>query len=256
MKRFFLLLSWLFLLTSYFVPHSSFAQTKHKIMLIPFEPKLYMSQVDHKFNAETKLTQKQIKETFRKGVNKELENALKKSFDVLDLLKDTTKYKKDLFSIYKTLTYSYDKVPDQTNYKAPVNEKGKQDNIKKGQLIVETDPNARFMNAKIMSPNMVPGLFAKYKTDLFLFVNQLDITSNTLATGEMGTISERIITVHYTVYTVDAKEIQSGICSVKFPGDVNTPSKIISSYVAKIALEITRRINIALAKIKETETKK
>ncbi len=247
----------LFLLGSCFLLLGSLhAQTKHKVMIIPFEPKLYMSQVDHKFNAETKLTQKQIKEAFRKGVNKELENALKKNFEVLDLLKDTTKYKKDLFAIYKSLTYSYDKVPDQSNYKAPVNAKDKQENIKKGQLVVETDPNTRFMNAKIISPTMVPGLFTKYKTDLFLFVNQLDITSNTLATGETGTISERIVTVHYTVYTVDAKEIQSGVCSVKFPGEANNPSKIISSYISKIAVEITRRINIALTKIKEKEPKK
>lgn len=244
---------WLFFLCLLFL--GSVAQTKHKIMLIPFEPKLYMSQVDHKINAETKMTQKQIRETFRKGVNKELESALKKNYEVVDLLKDTTKYKKDLFAIYKTLTYSYDKAPDQSNYKAPVNEKNKNESIKKGQLVVETDPNTRFMNAKIMSPNMVPGLYAKYKTDLFLFINQLDIISSTVATGETGTFSERVITLHYTAYTVDAKEIQSGICSVKFSAEVNAPSKIISAYISKIAAEITRRITLAVAKKDATEKK-
>lgn len=244
----------LFILASCLLPLGSVAQ-KHKIMLIPFEPKLYMSHVDHKFNAETKMTQKQIKEAFRKGVNKELETAFKKNFEVLDLMKDTAKYKKDLFGIYKNLTYTFDKVPDQSNYKAPVNEKNKNDNIKKGQLIVETDPNARFMNAKITSANMVPGLYVKYKTDMFLFANQLDIISNTLATGETGTLSERIITLHYTVYTVDAKEIQSGICSVKFPADVNAPNKIISAYIGKIAVEIARRVSVALAR-KEAVQKK
>ncbi len=234
----------------------SFAQNKHKILIVPFEPKLYMSQVDHKFNAETKMTQKQIKETFRKGVNKELEGALKKNYEVLDLMKDTAKYKKDLFAIYKNLTYTFDKVPDQNNYKAPVNDKTKTESVKKGQLVVETDPNARFMNAKITSPNMAPGLYAKYKTDMFLFVNQLDIISNVLASGETGTISERIITIHYTVYTIDAKEIQSGICSVKFPGDADSPSKIISSYIGKIAAEITRRINIAVTRKEAAEKKK
>jgi len=238
----------------------SYSQTGiHNFMIIPFEPKLYMSQVDHKFNAETKLNQKQIREVFRRGVNSELRNALiknKKYFEVIDLLKDTNKYKKDLLLIYKNLTYSFDKVPDQAEYKAPVTEKTKNDNIKKGQLVVETDPNARFMNAKVTNAGLVPSLFSKYKIDVFLFVNQLDITSTSLASGETGTLTERMITVHYTVYTINAREIQSGICSVKFPGDVNTPSKIISSYIGKIAAEITRRIGIALAKEEKRLQKK
>lgn len=242
------LASCLLLFASCLLPLGCFSQTKHKIMLVPFEPKLYMSQVDHKFNAETKQTQKQIKETFRKGVNKEMESALKKSYEVVDLLKDTVKYGKDLSAIYKSLTYSYDKVPDQSNYKAPVSDKNKQDNIKKGQLVVETDPNARFMNAKLTNSTLAPGLFARYKTDVFLFITQLDIISTTLATGETGTLTERTITLHYSAYSIDAKEIQAGTCSLKIPGDVNTPAKIVSSYISKMATEITRRINVALTK--------
>ena len=244
-------------LCSCFFALVSFSQTKLKVMIIPFEPKMYMSQIDHRINAETKFTQKEIREKFRKGVNEELTGVLKKNFEVLDLMKDTAKYRKDLFAIYKSLTYSYDKVPDQNNYIAPVTEKDKKNQtIKNGQLIVETDPNARFMNAKIKNPALVPGLFAKYKTNLFLFVNQIDIGSNAVIANETGTVSERVLVLHYTVYTVDAKEINSGTCSLKFPGDVNTPSKIISSYVSKMAVEISRRINLALAKEKEAEKKK
>jgi hypothetical protein len=240
-SRFLLLVSCLSFLVS-------FSQTKHRVMLVPFEPKLYMSQVDHKFNAETKQSQKQIRETFRKGVNKELESTFKKNYEVIDMLKDTAKYGKDLSAIYKNLTYSFDKVPDQSNYKAPVSDKNKQDNIKKGQLVVETDPNARFMNARITNPSLVPGLFTRYKTDVFLFITQLDIISTTVGTGETGTLTERTITLHYSAYSVDAKEIQAGICSLKIPGDVNTPSKIVSSYISKIAAEVTRRITVALTK--------
>ena len=235
----------------------SVSQTKQKIMLIPFEPKMYMSQIDHRINAETKQTQKEIRESFRKGVNEELYKALKKNFEVLDLYKDTAKYRKELFSIYKGLTYSYDKVPDQTNYKAPVTEKDKKNqSIKNGQLVNDTDPNARFMNAKIKSPTLIPALFAKYKTNLFLFINQIDLGSNVVMANETGTVSERVLVLHYTIYTVDAKEINSGTCSLNFPGDANNPSKIVSSYMSKMAVEISRRLNLALAKEKEAEKKK
>ena len=253
----FRLRKYFFALASCFLALAVYSQAKHKIMIIPFEPKMYMSQIDHKFNAETKLTQKQIKESFRRGVNAELSKALKKNYDLVDLLKDTTKYKKDLFTIYKSLTYNFVKVPDQSNYKAPLTEKEKKNQtIKNGQLVVETDPNARFMNAKITSAGIIPEMYAKHKTDLFLFINQIDITSSAVVASESGTISERMITLHYTVYTVDAKEINSGTCSLKFPGDVNSPSKVISMYISKMATEITRRINLALSKPKVVEKKK
>ena len=244
MKKLFLLLASLFLFLA------SYSQVKHKIMIIPFEPKLYMSQIDHKINAETKLTQKEIKEAFRKGINAELARALKQKYEVLDLLKDTAKYKKDVATIYKNITFEYEKVPDQANYKAPVEEKGKKSTtIKNGQILVESNSDARFMNTKVTNATLIPTLYAKYKTDLFLFINQLDIISNQPAGGDIGTASERVITIHYTVFTVDAKEINSGTCSIKFPADVNTPTKIISGYVSKLGTEITRRISLALSKI-------
>ncbi|MEO8761357.1 MAG: hypothetical protein ABI388_08375 [Bacteroidia bacterium] len=219
-------------------------------MIIPFEPKLYMSQIDHKINAETKLNQKEIKETFRRNINAELSKSLKSKYEVLDLLKDTTKYKKDVANIYRNITFNYEKIPDQTNYKTPVEEKGKKSTtIKNGQILVESNSDARFMNAKVTSATLIPTLYAKYKTDLFLFINQLDIVSNQLAAGDIGAVSERVITLHYTVFTVDAKEINSGTCSIKFPGDVNTPAKITSGYVNKISAEITRRIAFSLGKI-------
>ncbi len=225
-------------------------------MVIPFEPKLYMSQIDHKINAETKLNQREIKEAFRRGINAELAKELKKKYEVLDLLKDTVKNKKDVFNIYKNITFSYEKVPDQMNYKAPVEEKSKKGTtIQNGQISVESSTDAHFMNVRVTSPGLIPELYAKYKTDLFLFINQLDVFSNQIAAGDIGAVSERTITLHYTVFTIDAKEINSGTCSMKFPQSANTPNKIISGYIGKIGSEITRRIALALSKT-ETAVKK
>src|ERR1700749_220853 len=143
----------IFFFISYFLFLTSYAQIKHKVMVIPFEPKLYMSQIDHKINAETKFDQKEIKEAFRRGINAELAKALKQKYEVLDLLKDTSKYKKDIINIYKSITFDYEKAPDQNNYKAPVEEKGKKSStIQNGQISVESNSDERFMNAKVTSP--------------------------------------------------------------------------------------------------------
>ncbi|MBS1646035.1 MAG: hypothetical protein JST67_01705 [Bacteroidetes bacterium] len=234
-------------LWSVLVVSTLLAQSKHKIMIIPFESKLYMSQIDHRINAETKLNQKQIKDEFRRSINVELAQALKHQMECLDLLKDTIKYKKDLINIYKNIRFHYEKVPNQANYKPPVPEKNnKTANIKNGQVLNETSTEERFMNAEITNAALIPTLYAKYKTDLFLFINQLDIIST--AIDEMGMTSNRSLSLHYTVYSVDAKEINSGISTVSFPSDANNPRKIASAYINKIASEIAQRIALALNK--------
>jgi hypothetical protein len=215
----------------------------HKVMIIPFEPRLYLSQIDHKINAETKLSAREIKYKFRDGINDQLYKAFKSlKYNVVDLMEDTLKYKKDIEGIYQYLTYDYQKVPDQENYHPPKNEKD-QNKIEKGQLNVESDIEARFMNAKISNPKVVPVLFAKYKTDVFVFINEVEIkASGYKGPAELGDgNANRKITVHYTIYTNDAKEINSGIAETEFEAGLNIPKKIIEKHFSKIADLIVQR---------------
>jgi hypothetical protein len=223
----------------------------HKMMIIPFEPKLYNSEIDYAINKETKLSGKEIKFKFRDGINEQLFKTFKNSkYGVVDLMEDTTKYKKDIIGIYSHLNYEYVKVPDQEHYKPPVKDKNEKQ-IDKGQIKIETNTDARFMNAKIDNAKLVPMLYGKYKTDIFVFVNQLDIKGAMASTEFSGGGGEyRKIMVHYTVYTYDAREINSGIAEQDFPADLNDPNKIINKYFSKVAETINQRIAKALAIIK------
>ncbi len=220
--------------------------TKHKIMLIPFENRMYLSEIDFMINKETKMNAKQIKATMRDGINEQLYKKLKPKMSVVDLLEDTIKTKADLANIYQYLSYQYQKIPNQENYKPPVKEK-EEKTIEKGQLNVESNSDARFMNAKLKNATLVPYLSGKYKTDLFLFINELDIKSVVPASGDVTLKPNRKIIMHYTVYTVDAKEINSGVAEVDLPSSVNNPSKIISTYFAQLADVVSARIQKALA---------
>src|SRR3954465_8982184 len=92
------------------------AHTAHKVLIIPFEPRLYMGEIDRQINAETKLSAKEIRYKFRDGLNEQIYKAFRTAnFGALDLMEDTVKYKKDLVDIYQYLSYDYLKVPDQKN---------------------------------------------------------------------------------------------------------------------------------------------
>ena len=111
--------------------------------------------------------------------------------------------------------------------------------------MVETNSDARFMNAKLKNATLVPYLYSKYKTDLFLFVNELDIKSIVAVPGDMMANNSRKIVMHYTIYTYDAKEINSGIAEVDLPPTVNNPTKIINTYFAQLADIIVTRLQKA-----------
>jgi hypothetical protein len=226
-------------------PVAAAANTKHKIMLIPFENRMYMSEIDFMINKESKLNAKQIKATMRDGLNEQFYKKLKSKIAVIDLLDDTTKTKADLQNIYQYLSYQYLKVPDQSNYKPPVKEKDEK-TINNGQLTVETNSDARFMNAKLKNATLVPYLSGKYKTDLFLFFNELDIKALNGLPGDLNATATRHIILHYTVYTVDAREINSGTAEVSLPANVNNPAKIINTYFAQLADIVYARIDKAL----------
>jgi hypothetical protein len=135
------------------------------------------------------------------------------------------------------------KVPDQQNYKPPVKEK-KEKKIEKGQLAVETNSDSRFMNARVTNPKLVPLLYAKYNTDIFVFINQLDIKASGSQdpTQLMNENPLRKITVHYTVYTYDAREINSGVAEQEFDPALNNPKKIIDKHFSKLAATIVQRV--------------
>jgi len=221
------------------------ALSKHRIMLIPFENRMYLSELDFMINKESKLSARQIKAAMRDGLNEQFYKKLKSKMPVVDLLDDTVKTKKDLENIYQYLSFQYVKVPNQDNYKAPVKEK-EEKAINHGQLIVESNSDARFMNAILKNATLVPYLSGKYKTDLFLFINELDIKSLNGIPGDVRATSSRKIILHYTVYTVDAKEINSGIAEVNMPSSVNNPTKIINTYFSQLADIVASRIEKAL----------
>jgi hypothetical protein len=53
--------------------------------------------------------------------------------------------------------------------------------------------------------------------------------------------------VHYTVFTKDGKEINSGLLEEEFAEDLNVPKKIIDKHFSKLALTLVARINKALS---------
>jgi hypothetical protein len=209
-----------------------------KIMLIPFEPKLYMSDIDRKINEETKWHFEQIRENFRHQLEIQLKLKLQSTAPVVSFYSDSIKTWKDLSYIYKSTSLSFDLISDPNGTKTkPAETSG----IKNGQVEVEINTDKKFMNLKIDDSKLLDYLNKKYKTDYFVFINQLDI-KNEVDSYDIATDTyQRDVTVHYSIYNKMGKNILAGISTSHFNSKENDPEKIILHNFSPIASDIAAK---------------
>ena len=211
-----------------------------KIILIPFEPKLYMSEIDMKINQQTTWNFEQIRENFRHQLDAQLKSKLQSIGSVISFYSDSTKMYKDLNYMYKSTRLAVDLVdkPSQSN-----DPEKKQSGIKNGQIQVEMNNDKKFMTTKVNDNEVLPFFINKYKSEYFVFVNELDIKS----VPDSYVISTdsylREVSVHYTIIDKSGKTISAGLLSSRFSSKENNPKKIVAACFVPIATTISTKLS-------------
>lgn len=216
-----------------------------KIMIVPFEPKMYMSDIDQKINAQTKWNSATIIENFRH----QLDNQLKLKFQsvlspVVTFYVDSAKTSKDLDYIYKSSAICFDPVDKPT---APTTAATKKEQgVKNGQIVVEVSNDKKFSNIKFTGNDLIPYLNKKYQCDYFVFVNELDINTVVESYNIASDTYQREVTVHYTIVDKTSKLICAGAATSRFNSKVNEPKKIVSQTFSPIASYLATKFSLAI----------
>ena len=209
-----------------------------KICLVPFEPKLYMSEIDQKINQQTKWNWETIRENFRHELDAQLKLKLQSTYSVLSFYTDSTKTAKDLDYTYNSTGLSYDLVVKPTDARTPGTSKS---GISNGQIVVEQNSDKKFMNTKLSNAEVLTYLNKKYASEYFVFINQLDI-KNDMKSYDISTDTyQREITVHYSILDLTGKTINAGIATSRFSSKENNPKKIVSLCFSPIATYIAAK---------------
>ncbi len=223
---------------------------KQKVLIIPFDPKMYMSEIDKKVNAETKLTGPQIMTAFREGLDEMIFLAVKQKTSVYSFLNDSAKCAKDMAHTYVSTAYSYEPVPaDNASIKdlnKPV-DKRSDPKIVNGQLTVLPNMEKKFMNKKVSDPKLLSYLGQKYGSSVFIFVNQIDIKNNPESYDVVADTYKRDVMVHYTIMDKDGKYLAYGISTSSFSSSINDPKKITNTYFMPIANTIANKLVMSMA---------
>lgn len=217
-----------------------------KILLIPFDPNLYMSEIDRKIHQQTNWNFNQIREYFRHQLNTQIQFKLSKLTPVISFYKDSASRANDLNYVYQSTTISYDLVEPKKEDKKKTKEKPK-NGIQGGQLVVKISDEKKFMNKKVVDPDLMSYLSKKYKAKYLIFVNELDI-KNDVATYDIASDTyQRVVTVHYTIIDIYSKTIAAGIVTSKFSSKVNTPKKIANHCFSDISTKIVSIFSASFA---------
>ena len=142
--------------------------------------------------------------------------------------------------MYKSTRLAVDLVdkPSQSN-----DPEKKQSGIKNGQIQVEMNNDKKFMTTKVNDNEVLPFFINKYKSEYFVFVNELDIKS----VPDSYVISTdsylREVSVHYTIIDKSGKTISAGLLSSRFSSKENNPKKIVAACFVPIATTISTKLS-------------
>lgn len=250
MRKIFLLIT-LLSLTS-----SSWAQNDKRLdsyLIIPPEPKLYISSVDRYIAQKTGLTHAQIRNGFRKALVDELMEQFLVLGKTQSLMVDTGEVYQDLIYTYHSIGYKYEEVPaEETEVKTLDKAKdkvGKAWNrlIPKKEEPEELGPKGEekehYMKTSIHSPYLLDNLHQRYGTNRYVFINQMDIKDEPKSTYSYGT-SEfvRVMRVHYTVIDQNGKIIASGLAKKEFTANLDNPKMIVKLTIPGISYFIAEKV--------------
>jgi hypothetical protein len=219
------------------------------LLIIPFNPKYYLSEADREIAAGSKLNFEDLRERFRNGIITKLNYRISDLEHTLPLVTyaDTLL---DLRKIYVSTALRYEALP-----RPPKKSKDAKDNfagsantvtkttLKKGQLESKEEPGENFMNLVILNKELLPYLAKSYGSSQYVFINQFEIKndlSDYVAVSN-GTY-KRQLRVHYSIVDHSGKVVYAGLAINEFPAAENNVDEILNTYIRPICDEIVLHI--------------
>lgn len=214
-----------------------------KLILVPFDPILYNSEIDREIAKKHNLTFEQIRDKFRVDLDLHMGMFLKTRFEVVAPLREKDEsVKRDLDVIYKGIAFNYVALKAENAPKT----KSNRTEIKNGQIIEIDNSGPKYMSTVVKDAKLLPYLNGKYGSELYVFITQFEIRNDlsdqlALARGEYS----RFVLVHYSILDNDSKQLQGGVSRVQIPLNEYDPKKIAGLAFRAVAEEITGAIPVA-----------
>lgn len=205
-----------------------------KILIIPYEPRMHLSDADLDISEYSERSPQQVRSMLRMGLTEKLNAGLGTTYNTYSLLQDLRPEAIDeLDRIYAAIDYSYDTSyailhpkPDSIEAKGRWNEnKARKKELEKRSA----SGDVRYMNPKILDPTLFATLSRKYGADKFVFLTQIEIKTNAKDCIDFQShIYQREFKLHYAVFDKNGNQLYGDVATVKFPSNSNEIGDIMA----------------------------
>jgi hypothetical protein len=157
---------------------------EHSVMLIPYDPRFYLSDADKEISEESKKNPTLIRSRMHSRSEWYTYRAIRRKYPTVSLLQNDTieAYIEAAGSLFSNTNFNYAKSmvkPPETvsNVYVKKQEKEVADSRIASQYLNE-DSHAQFMKADFKKKEILEKLYNQFGTDLFVFLTQLEIKTN------------------------------------------------------------------------------
>ena len=223
------------------------------ILIVPFESKMYLSDVNNEIAQHNQMNSQEIIERFTNALDQSLYYTFNERTKVTSFytLGDEESLS-ELKYIYQNIDLEYElvEVEDEKKgafhkIKEKVNKKDKEDSkydrggIQNGEVVTKRDPRERYMKAMIKDQRMLDSMHMKFDNRFFLFLNELDFNNIYEDGVSMQSMKfDRELKVHFTLYREDGTILTTGISRTRVPSTENDINVITSQYFPILAKNI------------------
>lgn len=227
------------------------------IMIIPFEEKLYHSEIDRDLAGESGQDHATIVREFVMGTAFQFKYELLyryKAFTLINSLEDSVRSDMDL--LYANIGYEYKVLKDSTaneegnviagklnRLKASTQKTGTY--MKNGEIVSVKDERKKFMSTIIRSDTILPYMNYRYEADYYLFINQIDLVNDLSDANQVSLGNyDRILRFHYSVLDQKGKTIDEGVLEQRFSKNENDIKIIVNEHIKACATTLRKKLGM------------
>jgi hypothetical protein len=216
-----------------------------KILLIPYNPMMHLSDADNDISEYSGITENQLRSMFRAGLSQQVYEALVGNYSAYSLLSENSKERKEeLEMIYGSLNYRMDTVYSVLHPPKTGSQKQKSLFSKNPSAKTKEVHDLKYMNIGLSHPELLAKLSEKYGTELFVFLNQFEMDTHYDDCLDLALkIYRRDIKVHYSVFDATGKQVYGDVAVVHFPSNTNDIREIMAGNFLKISDNIVSSLH-------------
>jgi hypothetical protein len=242
--------SFILLFCQFIFPGNEPGKKATSVILIPFAPEFYISDSDNEIAKRSDLKTEKLKLMFREELDAALANALAQYQPARNLLLDSLgqEARLDIDSLHSIMSYKMADAHHPKTSQAVNNVlmklKGKESK-KEPEISEIKAPSAseQYMNIAFKKPDIFNYLTDKYSSDLFVFINQFEISTRYKTCLDLANRDyEREFTVHYSVFNSSGEQISGDIVTCIYHSNDNDFNGMVQKNFAKLANHIAKSV--------------